>query len=219
MREGRCDRLWGMKEEAAIRRRCDLVARELNERSRRLVAASEAVAIGWGGISAVSRATGLSRKAISHGIKELQEQAGAGEGRIRRKGGGRKTTVSKDASLSEDLERLVEPVTRGDPQSPLRWTCKSVRKLAKELSQRGHQLSHQLVSELLHELGYSLQANRKTREGGEHPDRNGQFEHLNAQAEAYLAAGEPVVSVDAKKKELVGDLRESRARMVSARRT
>ena len=207
MREGRCDRLWGMKEEAAIKRRFELVARELNERSRRLVAASEAVAIGWGGISAVSRATGLSRKAISHGIKELQEQAGAGEGRIRRKGGGRKTTVSKDASLSEDLERLVEPVTRGDPQSPLRWTCKSVRKLAKELSQRGHQVSHQLVSELLHKLGYNLQANRKTHEGGDHPDRDAQFEYVNAQAESFLAACEPVVSVDAKKKELVGDFK------------
>ncbi len=196
-----------MKEEAAIKRRFELVARELNERSRRLVAASEAVAIGWGGISAVSRATGLSRKAISHGIKELQEQAGAGEGRIRRKGGGRKTTVSKDASLSEDLERLVEPVTRGDPQSPLRWTCKSVRKLAKELSQRGHQVSHQLVSELLHKLGYNLQANRKTHEGGDHPDRDAQFEYVNAQAESFLAACEPVVSVDAKKKELVGDFK------------
>src|SRR6266566_3733659 len=207
MREGRCDRLWGMKEEAAIKRRFELVARELNERSRRLVAASEAVAIGWGGISAVSRATGLSRKAISHGIKELQEQAGAGEGRIRRKGGGRKTTVSKDPSLLEDLERLVEPVTRGDPESPLRWTCKSVRKLAEELTRQVHQVSHQLVSELLHEQGYSLQANRKTREGGDHPDRDAQFAYLNAQAASFLAAGEPVVSVDAKKKELVGDFK------------
>jgi transposase len=208
-----------MKEEEVIKQRFEQVSGELNERTRRLLAASEAMALGWGGISAVSRATGLSRQVISDGIKELQEGEPNSEGRIRRRGGGRKTTVSKDASLSEDLERLVEPVTRGDPESPLRWTCKSVRKLAAELLRQGHQVSHQLVSELLHELGYSLQANRKTREGGEHPDRNGQFEHLNAQAEAYLAAGEPVVSVDAKKKELVGDLRESRARMVSARRT
>jgi len=208
-----------MKEEEAIKQRFERVSGELNERTRRLLAASEAMALGWGGISAVSRATGLSRQVISDGIKELQEGEPSSEGRIRRRGGGRKTTVSKDASLSEDLERLVEPVSRGDPESPLRWTCKSVRKLAAELLRQGHQVSHQLVSELLHELGYSLQANRKTREGGEHPDRNGQFEHLNAQAEAYLAAGEPVVSVDAKKKELVGDLRESRARMVSARRT
>jgi transposase len=196
-----------MKEEAAIKRRFELVAGELNERSRRLVAASEAEALGWGGISAVSRATGLSRKVISQGIKELQEKGETGEGRIRRIGGGRKTTVSKDASLREDLERLVEPVTRGDPESPLRWTCKSLRKLAKELRKLGHQVSHQLVSELLHDLGYSLQANRKTREGGEQPDRDAQFEHVNAQAENFLAVGEPVVSVDAKKKELVGDFK------------
>jgi transposase len=196
-----------MKEEAAIKRRFEQVADKLNERTRRLVAASEAMALGWGGISAVSRATGLSRKAISHGIKELQEEEGIGEGRIRSPGGGRKTTVSKDASLGEDLEQLVEPVTRGDPESPLRWTCKSVRKLAEELRKRGHQVSHELVSQLLHELGYSLQANRKTREGGDHPDRNAQFEHVNAQAEVFLAAGEPVVSVDAKKKELVGDFK------------
>src|SRR2546425_7727601 len=164
--------------EEAIKQRFELVAGKLNERTRRLVAASEAVAVGWGGISAVSRATGLSRKAISHGIKELQEKGGTTEGRIRRIGGGRKTTVSKDASLREDLERLVEPLTRGDPESPLRWTCKSVRRLAEELIRQGHQVSHQLVSEVLHELGYSLQANRKTREGGDHPDRDAQFEYL-----------------------------------------
>jgi transposase len=196
-----------MKEEAAIKRRFEQVAGKLNERARRLVAASEAMALGWGGISAVSRATGLSRKAISHGIQELQEEDGVAEGRIRRIGGGRKKTVSKDASLQEDLERLVEPVTRGDPESPLRWTCKSVRKLAEELRMLGHQVSHELVSQVLHELGYSLQANRKTREGGTHQDRDAQFAHLNAQAEAFLAAGEPVVSVDAKKKELVGDFK------------
>jgi transposase len=171
-----------MKEEEAIKRRFKLVAGELNERTRRLIAASEAVAIGWGGISAVSRVTGLSRKTISQGVKELQEAGGAREGRIRRQGGGRKKTVSKDPRLVEDLERLVEPMTRGDPESPLRWTCKSLRKLAEELARQGHQVSHQLVSELLHELGYGLQATRKTREGGAHPDRNAQFEHINAQA-------------------------------------
>jgi transposase len=196
-----------MKREEEIKQRYERVAGELNERTRRLLAASEALAIGWGGVSVVSRATGLSRQVISDGIKELQTGEKAGEGRIRRQGGGRKKTVNKDSSLSEDLERLVEPVTRGDPESPLRWTCKSVRKLAAELQQMGHQLSYQLVDELLHERGYSLQANRKTREGGDHPDRNAQFEHLNAQAEAFLAAGEPVVSVDAKKKELVGDFK------------
>ncbi len=167
------------------------------------------MAIGWGGISIVSRATGLARQVISAGIKELQQGQRAGEGRIRRIGGGRKSTVSKDPRMREDLERLVEPVTRGDPESPLRWTSKSVRKLAKELQQMGHQVSHELVSELLHGLGYSLQANRKTREGGTHPDRDAQFAHLNAQAEAFLAVGEPVVSVDAKKKELVGDFKNA----------
>src|SRR6266567_3558156 len=196
-----------MKREEEIKQRYERVAAELNERTRRLLAASEALAIGWGGVSAVSRATGLSRPVISQGIKELQEGAKAGEGRIRRRGGGRKSTLSKDPRLSEDLERLVEPVTWVDPESPLRWTSKSVRKLAVELQRMGHQVSHELVSELLHGLGYSLQALRKTREGGEHPDRDGQFEHLNAQAAAFLAAGEPAVSVDAKKKELVGDFK------------
>ena len=196
-----------MKSEEEIKQRYERVATELNERTRRLLAASEALAIGWGGVSMVSRATGLSRPVISQGIKELQEGAKVGEGRVRRKGGGRKSNVSKDPGLSEDLERLVEPVTRGDRESPLRWTSKSVRKLAKELQHLGHQVSHELVSELLHGLGYSLQANRKTHEGGEHPDRDGQFEHINAQAAAFLAAGEPVVSVDAKKKELVGDFK------------
>ncbi|HET8854059.1 MAG TPA: ISAzo13 family transposase [Ktedonobacteraceae bacterium] len=197
------------EEEEAIKRKFELLAGELNERTRRLIAAAEAMALGWGGISAVARATGVSQRAIRQGIKELKAERVPSQGRIRRAGGGRKKTVSKDESLCEDLERLVEPVTRGDPESPLRWTCKSVRKLAAELGKLGHQVSYQLVSELLHELGYSLQANRKTREGGDHPDRDAQFAHLNAQAEAYLSAGEPVVSVDAKKKELVGDFKNS----------
>src|SRR5713101_6834008 len=196
-----------MTQEEEIKQRYVRIAGDLTERTRRLFAANEALSLGWGGISAVSRATGLSRPVISQGIKELQQGAKVGEGRIRRKGGGRKSNVSKDPGLSEDRERLVEPVTRGDPQSPLRWTSKSVRKLAKELQHLGHQVSHELVSELLHGLGYSLQALRKTREGGEHPDRDGQFAHLNAQAAAFLSAGEPVVSVDAKKKELVGDFK------------
>jgi transposase len=193
--------------EKAVKQRFDLLTKELNERTRRLFAATEALLIGRGGITLVSRATGLSRKAISLGIKQLQEEASISPGRIRRVGGGRKKTVTKDLSLNEDLERLVEPVTRGDPESPLRWTCKSVRKLAAELNRQGHQVSHQLVSELLHTLGYSLQANRKTREGGEHPDRNAQFEQINAQTKLFLAQGEPAISVDAKKKELVGDFK------------
>ncbi len=193
--------------EEEIKQRYERIAGDLTERTRRLFAANEALSLGWGGISVVSRATGLSRQVISAGMQELQGKKRAEAGRVRRKGGGRKSNVSKDPQLREDLERLVEPVTRGDPDSPLRWTSKSVRKLAKELQGMGHQVSHELVSELLHALGYSLQANRKTREGGERPDRNGQFERLNAQAAAFLAAGEPVVSVDAKKKELVGDFK------------
>lgn len=195
--------------EKAIKQRFNLVTKELNERTRRLFAAAEAKTIGHGGIALVSRATGLSRKAISLGLKQLQEEASISPERIRRVGGGRKKTVTKDLSLNEDLEGLVEPVTRGDPESPLRWTCKSVRKLAAELNRQGHQVSHQLVSELLHALGYSLQANRKTREGGEHPDRNAQFEQINAQTKSFLAQGEPVISVDAKKKELVGDFKNA----------
>jgi transposase len=196
-----------MRKEEEIKQRYERIVGDLTERTRRLFAANEALSLGWGGISVVSRATGLSRHVISAGMQELQGGSPAEEGRVRRKGGGRKSNVSKDPKLSEDLERLVEPVTRGDPESPLRWTSKSVRKLARELQRRGHQVSHEWVSELLHKPGYSLQANRKTREGGEHPDRDGQFEHLNAQAAAFLAAGEPVVSVDAKKRELVGDFK------------
>src|SRR5450755_4224620 len=169
-----------MTKEEEIKQRYERIARNLTERTRRLFAANEALWLGWGGISAVSRATGLSRQVISDGIQELQGGKRAEEGRVRRQGGGRKSNVSKDPRLSEDLERLVEPVTRGDPESPLRWTSKSVRKLAKELQHMGHRVSHELVSELLHGLGYSLQVSRKTREGGEHPDRDGQFEHLNA---------------------------------------
>src|SRR5512135_1653549 len=196
-----------MTKEAEIKQRYGRIAGELTARTRRLFAANEALSLGGGGISAVSRTTGLSREGITDGIQELQGETQAEEGRVRRKGGGRKSNVSKDPKLSEDLERLVEPVTRGDPESPLRCTSKSVRKLAKELQGMGHQVSHELVSELRHGLGYRWQANRKTQEGGTQPDRDAQFAHLNAQAAVFLAAGEPAVSVDAKKKELVGDFK------------
>ena len=179
-------------------------AGHLDERTRRLLAASEAMAIGRGGASTVARATGVSRRVIGEGIKELADGPTVGAVRIRRPGGGRKRTTATDPTLREDLERLVEPVTRGDPESPLRWTCKSVRKLAEELRRIGHRVSHQLVAELLHELDYSLQANRKVLEGSQHPDRNAQFEYLNDRVQAQIAAGEPAISVDAKKKELVG---------------
>src|ERR687886_1462089 len=196
-----------MDECTGVKERFARVAERLDERTRRLVAASEALALGWGGISATARATGLSRAAIRHGIAELQGAPAADPGRIRRPGGGRKKTVDIDLSLQSDLEALVEPTTRGDPEGPLRWTCKSVRKLAAELRERGHRVSHQLVAELLQAAGYSLQANRKTREGVDHPDRDAQFAHIAATSAAYLAQGDPVISVDAKKKELVGDFK------------
>jgi hypothetical protein len=195
-----------MAEVEAIKRRFELLGPHLDERTRRLLAASEAVVIGRGGASLVARATGVSRRMIGDGIKELD--AGPAEGvRIRRSGGGRKRTSDTDPTLLGDLEGLVEPVTRGDPESPLRWTCKSVRKLAEELQRIGHRVSRQLVAELLHDLGYSLQANRKTLEGASHPDRDAQFEHLNQRVAEQVARGEPAISVDTKKKELVGDFK------------
>jgi len=192
--------------EEVVGQRFALLASSLDERRRRLVAAAEALALGWGGISRVARATGVSRRAIQAGMAELRTPAEQRLplDRVRRAGGGRKRTVDTDLTLQSDLERLVEPVSRGDPESPLRWTCKSVRKLAAELQVRGHRVSRQLVMELLHDLGYSLQANRKTLEGGDHPERDAQFAYLNTQVQAHLVAGEPAISVDTKKKELVG---------------
>jgi transposase len=189
-------------------RRFKLLEKQLDERMRRCVAAAEADTLGPRGISIISRATGVSRQAIRRGLRELHEAARPGvAGRIRQPGGGRKRTREKDPTLLRDLERLVEPTTRGDPESPLRWTCKSVRQLATELQRQGHRVSHQLVSELLQELGYSLQANRKTIEGASHPDRNAQFEYINRQVRAAVRAGDPVISIDTKKKELVGNFK------------
>ena len=181
----------------------------LDERLRRLVAASESLAAGFGGTSVVSRQTGVSRRAIIRGIKELDEKPVVEAGRVRRAGGGRKKTVDKDVTLKTDLEGLVDPVTRGDPESRLRWTSKSVRKLAEELNRMGHRTSHRMVAELLHELGYSLQANRKTLEGSSHADRDQQFQHINQQVNRLLAEHQPVISVDTKKKELVGDFKNN----------
>lgn len=196
----------GGSTETAMGQRTALLLPSLDERRRRLVLAAEAMVLGWGGISCVARATGVSRGAIQAGIAELQTPVAdrLTPERSRRPGGGRKRTADTDPTLRADLEQLVEPVTRGDPESPLRWTCKSVRKLATELQAQGHRVSRQLVMELLHGLDYSLQANRKTLEGGEHPDRDAQFAHLNARVQAQLVAGEPAISVDTKKKELVG---------------
>ena len=158
-----------MSEPAAIKRRYEALRGVLDERSRRLLVAAESLALGRGGISAVARATGVSRQVIARGRQELTEPAGPPPGRIRRRGGGRKRSVTKDPTLKSELEWLVEPLTRGDPESPLRWTLKNVRKLAAELERRGHPTSHRMVAELLHQLGYRLQANRKTKEGTKHP--------------------------------------------------
>jgi hypothetical protein len=197
-----------------IQRRFRSLSPFLDERMRRLVAAAESEVLGYGGVSAVARATGVSRRAITDGVKELIQakktrRVATADSRIRRKGAGRKRTAEKDPSLLEDLDRLVDPVTRGDPESPLRWTCKSVRRLAEELQREGHTVSYQTVAELLHEMNYSLQANQKTLEGNQHADRNEQFEHINRKAQRYLKQGEPVISVDTKKKELVGDFKNA----------
>ncbi len=181
----------------------------MDERTRRLFAAAESEAIGRGGISAVSAAIGMSRRVVREGKRDLRARVTPPTGRLRQPGGGRKKMVVEDPSLLVDLERLVEPLTRGDPESPLRWTCKSVRKLAEELQREGHPTSYRLVARLLHGLGYSLQANRKTREGSSHPDRNAQFEHLNGKIQSFQRRGQPVISVDTKKKERIGDFKNN----------
>jgi hypothetical protein len=196
-----------MADEETIGKRFKLLEGMLNEKLRRCVAAAEAEAIGRGGASIVSRATGVSRRAIRVGAQELKEGDTSAAGRIRKPGGGRKRTVEKDPTLVRDLESLVEPTERGDPESPLRWTCKSVRQLALELKRMGHRTSHRMVAELLHGLDYSLQGNRKTIEGSSHPDRNAQFEHINRKVKEHLRTKDPVISVDTKKKELVGNFK------------
>jgi hypothetical protein len=180
----------------------------LDERRRRLWAAAEALALGRGGVTLVAAATGLHRNTIGEGLRELRAGDLAvlpSEQRIRMVGGGRKAVVERDPALLADLEALVEPVTRGDPMSPLRWTCKSTRQLATELSERGHPVSHQTVAELLRMLRYSLQGTRKIKEGTDHPDRDTQFSYLNAQVQMVQERGQPVISVDCKKKELIGN--------------
>jgi transposase len=194
----------------SLARKFEVLARVLDERTRRLVAAAEAQAIGFGGVTAVARASGLSRGTVIRGMAELKTAPKPSRGqRIRRKGAGRKRTVDQDATLKRDLEALVEPVTRGDPESPLRWTCKSVRQVASELNKAGHRTSHRMVAELLHAMDYSLQANRKTLEGASHPDRDAQFHHISSKIREFQTAHEPVISVDTKKKELVGDFKNN----------
>lgn len=194
----------GVIDEAAIRTRYQTVAPLLDERARRLLAGAEALALGRGGVAAVARATGLARSTVERGVADVAAGTTLPRGRIRRAGAGRPRLTERDPTLVRDLEALIEPTSRGDPESPLRWTTRSVRNLADALRAQGHRVSHQSVSELLHELGYSLQANRKTLEGAGHPDRDAQFAHLNAAVQLQLSLGEPVISVDTKKKELVG---------------
>jgi transposase len=185
------------------------LAAELDERGLRRWAAIEGRSLGWGGIAAVALATGLSDRTIRNGIRELDVPEFLSPDRQRRQGAGRKSREREQPGLVEALERLIEPGARGDPQSPLRWTCKSTRVLAQALRQQGFQVSHAKVRQLLKSGGYSLQSNRKTREGTQHPDRNAQFEHIARRVQARLRRGEPALSVDTKKKEVLGNLRNS----------
>lgn len=193
-------------DEEAIARRFSAIRDLVDERSRRLCAGSEALAAGRGGATAVARATGMSRSTVLRGMADVQAQIPQ-DGRIRRPGAGRRPIEETDPTLRADLDRLIEPTTRGDPESPLRWTTLSVRNLADALQKGGHKVSHQTVSDLLHDMGYSLQANKKVIEGTEHPDRDAQFAYLNNEVQLQLDLREPVISVDTKKKELIGDFR------------
>lgn len=196
-----------METDSLIAARYAALAGILDERQRRLYAAVEAKLLGYGGIKRVHEATGVARGSIMAGLKELEQGADSpniAPRRVRRAGAGRKRLTEQDVEIRAALERLVEPVTRGDPESPLRWTCKSLMQLARELSAQGHTISHVSVGALLKDLEYSLQGNRKTLEGANHPDRNAQFEFINKKIEAAFSAGNPVISVDTKKKELVG---------------
>ena len=179
----------------------------LNERSRRRWAAAEARSHGRGGIAGVARATGISQGTVRRGLAELDAGEELEPERVRRAGAGRPGILEREPGLSEALDALIDPVTRGDPESPLRWTSKSAAKLAQALTEMGHQVVDRTVLRLLKAKGYSLQANKKTREGVQHPDRDVQFEHINQTVSEALAAGEPVISVDAKKRELVGDFK------------
>jgi hypothetical protein len=192
-----------------VRKKFLALSPAFDERQRRLWAAAEARSLGRGGLALVVRATGIAKSTIVRGRAQLMRRRKTDPNRIRRSGGGRKSLVQLDPQLVQAMEKLVDPATRGDPESPLRWTCKSTRRLARDLTAQGHPVSHTRVGELLKEQGYSLQANRKTREGARHPDRNAQFEHINASVKKQLDAAEPAISVDTKKKELVGDFKNA----------
>lgn len=189
----------------------EIVGEVLDERGRRLWAAAEAKYLPHGGVSIVAKATGMSRTTIHAGMKELdaEERRSIPAGRSRKPGGGRKSVTHHEPDIMEALDKLVEPTTRGDPESPLRWTCKSTRRLASELQQQGYQIGDRKVADLLYQMRYSLQANAKTLEGKQHPDRNAQFKYINDQTKAFQRRHQPVISVDTKKKELVGDFKNS----------
>jgi len=195
----------GVSTDVEIKHRFERLAPMLDERTLRLFAAAEADAIGYGGVSRLCRITGLARSTIVRGQQEMSRPADVPIGRVRRPGAGRKRSRDTDPTLVRDLESLVEPLSRGDPMSPLRWTRKSIRTLAAALRRMGHVASHRLVWATLRELNYSLQGNRKMEEGNQHPDRNAQFEHINALVTREMRLGNPVISVDTKKKELVGN--------------
>jgi hypothetical protein len=190
-----------------LRRKYTLLQPELDERARRCWAATEALALGYGGVCAVALATGLARNTIAAGLRELRAPTRLAADRIRQPGAGRRPLTDTDPGLTAALDSLVDPATRGDPQSPLRWTCKSTRRLADELTRQGHPVGPRTVARLLRQADYSLQANRKTREGCHHPDRNAQFAFINERVRRYRRRGWPVLSVDTKKKELLGDFK------------
>jgi Rhodopirellula transposase DDE domain len=193
----------------AARKRYREMAPVLNEQSRRRFVALEAQALGRGGVSLMARISGLARSTIYHGLSDIRRKVSAPPGRVRKEGGGRKKKVFQDPTLADDLKSLVEPATRGDPTQPLLWTTRSLRNLVKGLAKKGHEVCPTVVGNLLRDMGYSLQANSKTREGDKHIDRDAQFQYINTQAKAFLAANEPVVSVDTKKKELVGNFKNN----------
>jgi hypothetical protein len=199
--------------EQIISAKYELLKPLLDEQKRRLFVAAEAISLGEGGISIVSRATGISRDTISKGCKELTNkptgeiETSLPKGKIRAPGGGRKSSIDKDPTLISDLENLIEPTSRGDPESPLLWTSKSSRKLAEELNKMGHKVTHARVADMLHMIGYSLQANRKTIEGTSHPDRDQQFNHINEKCKEFQEEKQPVISVDTKKKESIGNFK------------
>ena len=195
-----------MQTEQKIAEKLAIVLPHLNEKQRRLLIAAEARTLGWGGISQVAKATGVSRVTIHKALTEIESKKIIAE-RIRKPGGGRKDITEYYPNILEKLEALVDPVTRGDPRSPLRWTCKSTRQLSQELERKGHAISNVTVADLLHRLDYSLQANAKTLEGASHPDRDAQFQYINSRVKEFLRRHQPVISVDTKKKELVGNFK------------